>query len=71
MALRIYKLTREGRRIVKVPGQERNPILDYLHEDGGHSQTATSDELALIVGKDKFQTEIRTLIGKGYVMEVT
>lgn len=63
--MKIYKLTGEGKKWVRVPGQVREEILDHLYE----FQTARREELVTI-DKDaisklaKFQRE-------GLVMEVT
>lgn len=63
--MKIYRLTGEGKRWVRVPGQAREEILDHLYE----FQTSRREELVAI-DKDaisklaKFQRE-------GLVMEVT
>jgi len=65
MSLRIYKLTREGRRKVKIPADGREPILDHLYE----FKTATRDEL-VTMDKDA-NYKLREFIHAGLVMEVT
>jgi len=42
--VRIFKLTPEGRRKLKIPSQRREPVLDYLYDNN----TATLDELEAI-----------------------
>lgn len=64
---KIYQLTGEGRRVVKVPTQNRNEVLDYINDK--KSKTATLEELLQL---DKFaRSEIRKLKNKRLVMEVT
>ena len=60
---RIYRLTREGKKLVRVPGPEREPILDHLYE----FRTASLDEL-LALDKEA-RDKLRLFIGKGIVEE--
>lgn len=62
--MKIYKLTREGRRIAKIPGPNRDAVLDHIYE----FKTATFDEL-LIVDKDA-RNKLREYKSKGYVEEL-
>ena len=63
--MKIYKLTGEGRKRVKVPTQQREGILDFLYEN----KTATRDEL-LAIGKDA-SSKLRQFSREHLVMEVT
>lgn len=60
---RIYRLTREGKKLVRVPGPEREPILDHLYE----FRTASLDEL-LALDKEA-RDKLRLFISKGLVEE--
>lgn len=60
---RIYRLTREGKKLVRVPGPEREPILDHLYE----FRTASFDEL-LALDKEA-RDKLRLFISKGLVEE--
>ena len=62
--MKIYKLTKEGRRVVKVPSPDREVILDHLYE----FKTATRDELLAIDGGAS--TKLSTFTRKGYVEEL-
>lgn len=64
-ALKVYRLTGEGRKRVKVPSRLREPILDHLHE----FKTATRDELLAI--EDSGRSKLRDFVGNGLIMEVT
>ena len=61
--IRIYRLTREGKKLVRVPGPEREPILDHLYE----FRTASFDEL-LALDKEA-RDKLRLFISKGLVEE--
>ena len=60
--MKVYKLTIEGRKKVKVMSRDREPVLDHLYEN----KTATLEELETI---DK---EARTVLRKykSWVVEV-
>lgn len=60
--MKIYKLTGEGRKRVKVPSNAREEILDYLYE----YKTATRDELLLI---DKDASEKLSEYKREYLVE--
>jgi len=62
--MKIYRLTKEGKRVAKVPGPNRDEILDYLYE----WKTATLDEL-LIVDKGA-KDRLREFTRKGYAEEL-
>jgi len=63
--MKIYRLTKEGKRKVKVPGPNRDEILDHLYE----FKTATLDELLAI---DKGAREkVSGYKKSGYVEELT
>lgn len=64
-AMKIYRLTGEGRRRVKVPGQSREPILDHLYE----FKTSTHDELLALDGDAR--SKLRGFVSDRLVMEVT
>ena len=60
--MKIYRLTREGKKFVRVPRQNREEILDYLYQ----YKTAPLDEL-LTVDKNA-NSKLRTFERKlGYV----
>jgi hypothetical protein len=61
--MRLYQLTREGRKVAKLPTHAREPILDFLYEN----KTATVETLKAVSGLD-VHSELRRL--RGYVEEV-
>ena len=63
--MRIYELTKEGKRSVKIPRPVREEILDHLYQ----FKTATSDELAAI--DPDASSKLRRFKKLGYVREVT
>jgi hypothetical protein len=63
--MQIYKLTGEGKKWVKIPGQYREEILDHLYEFG----TARREEL-LALDKEAL-TKLAKFKREGLVMEVT
>lgn len=62
--MKIYKLTGEGRKRVKIPAQQREEILDHLYEN----KTATRDEL-LAIDKDASR-KLRQFSKEHLIMEV-
>lgn len=62
--MKIYNLTREGKKIVRIPSPSREVVLDHLYE----FKTATRDEL-LAIDSDA-RNKLRTFISKGYVEEI-
>ena len=63
--MHVYKLTGEGRRWVKVPGQVREEILDHLYE----FKTARLEELKIL--DKEAVTKLNKFKREGLVMEVT
>ena len=61
--MRLYQLTKLGRKQAKLPTHTREPILDFLYEN----KTANLDTLKAISGQD-VHSELRRL--RGYVEEV-
>lgn len=62
--MKIYRLTKEGKRVARIPGSGRDVILDHIYE----FKTATRDELEAI-DKDA-RSKLRGYIHKGYVEEL-
>lgn len=62
--MKIYALTREGRRVAKTTSQAREEILDRLYPN----RTAPYDEL-LQLDKDA-RLKIKLFVGKGLMEEV-
>lgn len=63
--MKIYRLTKEGKRVAKIPSPDREEILDHLYE----FKTATRDELFAIDGGAR--GKLTTFVKKGYVEELT
>ena len=63
--MKIYRLTREGKRFARIPGPNRDVILDHLYE----FKTATFDEL-LAIDRDA-RGKIRDYKRAGYIEEIT
>ena len=63
--MKIYRLTKEGKRVAKIPGPNRDGILDQLYE----FKTCTEEEL-LVVSKDA-RERIRDYRRKGYIEEIS
>lgn len=62
--MKIYRLTKEGKRVARVPGPNRETVLDHLYT----FKTATDEELEAI-DKDA-KTKLREYRRKGYVEEL-
>ena len=62
--MKIYKLTREGKRIAKIPSPNRDEVLDHLYE----FKTATRDELLAIDGDAR--SKLARYVKNGYVEEI-
>ena len=62
--MKIYRLTKEGRRVTRVPGPGRSGILDHLYE----FKTATRDELLAI--DSNARGKLVEYVKKGYVEEL-
>lgn len=63
--MKIYKLTKEGRRVAKIPGPDRTEVLDYLYVN----KTASDEEL-LSLDKEA-RSKLREFLRRGYVEEIT
>ncbi len=62
--MKVYKLTKEGRKFVKIPTPKREEVLDHLYE----FSTATSDELQAIDPEAK--GKLYKFKKAGYVEEI-
>jgi len=62
--MRRYKITGEGKKVVRVPTSDRQPLLDFLY---GNS-TADLDTLKAVGGPSTLH-DIRILVNKGYIEE--
>lgn len=63
--MKIYRLTKEGKRLVKIPRPKRDDLLDHLYE----FKTSTLDEL-IAIDKDA-RSKLSKYIKAGYVEEIT
>jgi len=63
--MKIYRLTGEGKKCVRVPGQVREEILDHLYE----FKTVRQEEL-ITLDKDAV-SKLAKFKREGLVMEVT
>jgi len=63
--MRIYRLTKEGKRFVRIPRPDRDDVLDHLYE----FKTATEDELVAIDSEAK--SKLSRLAKAGYVEEIS
>jgi len=63
--MKIYRLTKEGKRAARIPGPNRDAVLDHIYE----FKTASLDEL-LVVDKEA-RSKLNEYQRKGYVEELT
>ena len=63
--MRVYRLTKEGKRLARIPRPERDPILDHLYE----FKTSTLEELTAI--SEDARTKLAKYTKLGYVEELT
>jgi len=61
--MRIYRLSRAGKKIVRIPSPDRCPVLDFLYEH----PTASLEELEN-VNKDA-RSKLRDYLKRGIVEE--
>ena len=61
--MKIYRLTEEGQRFVRVPQADREEMLDFLYEKKGKS--ATMDELLVVDGRAR--SKVPAFCKRGYL----
>ena len=65
--MKIYSLTGEGKKYVRIPQSSREEVLDYLYPD----KTATLDELLMVDGDARSKLRKFGSRGRGYVEELS
>lgn len=68
--MKSYQLTKSGLYEARNPSANRNPVLDYLY-DQGKSKVVTEEELSFEVGAHNLGRYLRPLIKNGHISTVT